>query len=164
MKVTKKVIAAAITTAMVIAPAAGVQAEEETISLTVWGAEEDQTLLKELTDKFQEAFPDQKFDIQIGVESESTAKDTILTDVEAAADVYSFASDQLTDLVNAGALMNLEEVGEALSVAGRSLDDVKNDNVEASVEAASVDGSLYAFPRAGDNGYFLYYDSSVLTE
>ena len=164
MKVTKKVIAAAITTAMVIAPAAGVQAEEETISLTVWGAEEDQTLLKELTDKFQEAFPDQKFDIQIGVESESTAKDTILTDVEAAADVYSFASDQLTDLVNAGALMNLEEVGEALSVAGRSLDDVKNDNVEASVEAASIDGSLYAFPRAGDNGYFLYYDSSVLTE
>ena len=164
MKVTKKVIAAAITTAMVIAPAAGVQAEEETISLTVWGAEEDQTLLKELTDKFQEAFPDQKFDIQIGVESESTAKDTILTDVEAAADVYSFASDQLTDLVNAGALMNLEEVGEALSVAGRSLDDVKNDNVEASVEAASVDGSLYAFPRAGDNGYFLYYDSSVLTD
>ena len=164
MKVTKKVIAAAITAAMVIAPAAGVQAEEETISLTVWGAEEDQTLLKELTDKFQEAFPDQKFDIQIGVESESTAKDTILTDVEAAADVYSFASDQLTDLVNAGALMNLEEVGEALSVAGRSLDDVKNDNVEASVEAASIDGSLYAFPRAGDNGYFLYYDSSVLTE
>lgn len=60
--------------------------------------------------------------------------------------------------------MNLEEVGEALTVAGRSLDDVKSENVEASVEAASVDGSLYAFPRAGDNGYFLYYDSSILSE
>lgn len=63
--------------------------------------------------------------VKIGVESESTAKDTILTDVEAAADVYSFASDQLIDLVNAGALMNLEDVGEALTVGGRTLDDVK---------------------------------------
>ena len=102
--------------------------------------------------------------VKIGVESESTAKDTILTDVEAAADVYSFASDQLIDLVNAGALMNLEDVGEALTVGGRTLDDVKNENVEASVEAASVNGSLYAFPRAGDNGYFLYYDSAILSD
>ena len=141
-----------------------VSAESETIALTLWGAEEDQTLLGELVEEFKAAHPDQTFDIQIGVESESTAKDTVLTDVEAAADVYSFASDQLVDLVNAGALANLEEVGQALQVAGRTLDDVKSENVEASVEAASVDGSLYAFPRAGDNGYFLYYDSSVLSE
>lgn len=73
----------------------------ETIKLTLWGAEEDQDLLKSLVGKFEAAYPDQQFDIQIGVESESTAKDTILTDVEAAADVFGFASDQLADLVNA---------------------------------------------------------------
>lgn len=163
-KMAKRVMVPVLVTAMAASSAVCVYAEDETIKLTVWGAEEDQGLLQELSEKFQAAFPDQNFDIQIGVESESTAKDTILTDVEAAADVYSFASDQLYDLVNAGALMNLEEVGEALTVAGRSLDDVKSENVEASVEAASVDGSLYAFPRAGDNGYFLYYDSSILSE
>ena len=163
-KMAKRAMVPVLVTAMAASSAVCVYAEDETIKLTVWGAEEDQGLLQELSEKFQAAFPDQKFDIQIGVESESTAKDTILTDVEAAADVYSFASDQLYDLVNAGALMNLEEVGEALTVAGRSLDDVKSENVEASVEAASVDGSLYAFPRAGDNGYFLYYDSSILSE
>lgn len=163
-KMAKRAMVPVLVTAMAASSAVCVYAEDETIKLTVWGAEEDQGLLQELSEKFQAAFPDQNFDIQIGVESESTAKDTILTDVEAAADVYSFASDQLYDLVNAGALMNLEEVGEALTVAGRSLDDVKSENVEASVEAASVDGSLYAFPRAGDNGYFLYYDSSILSE
>ena len=54
------------------------------ISLTLWGAEEDQALLAELVEKFKAQYPDQTFDIKIGVESESTAKDTVLTDVEAA--------------------------------------------------------------------------------
>lgn len=164
MKLTKKVIAAILTASMVAAPAACVNAESETVSLTVWGAEEDQTLLSELVEGFKAAYPDVTFDIQIGVESESTAKDTILTDVEAAADVYSFPDDQLTDLVKAGALLNLEEYGEALQMAGKTLDDVKSANSAGSVEAASLGGDLYAFPRAGDNGYFLYYDSSVLSE
>ncbi|MCD8086404.1 MAG: ABC transporter substrate-binding protein, partial [Clostridiales bacterium] len=51
----------------------------ETITLTVWGAEEDQTLLAELVEGFKETYSDYTFDIQIGVESESTAKDTVLT-------------------------------------------------------------------------------------
>ena len=134
------------------------------IALTLWGAEEDQTLLGELVEGFKAAYPDQTFDIQIGVESESTAKDTILTDVEAAADVYAFASDQLNDLVKAGALLNLEEYADALTVAGKTLDDVKSANSAGSIKAATMDGSLYAFPRSGDNGYFLYYDSSVLSD
>lgn len=59
----------------------------ETIALRVWGAEEDQALLKDLVEKFKQTYSDQTFDIQIGVESESKAKDDILTDVTAAADV-----------------------------------------------------------------------------
>ena len=81
----------------------------ETVKLTLWGAEGDQDYLKNVVENFKAAYPDQEFDIQIGVESESTAKDTVLTDIEAAADVYSFASDQLADLVKAGALLNLVE-------------------------------------------------------
>lgn len=164
-KVVKKVIAPALAVAMAASCTVCVSAEEnETIKLTVWGAEEDQNLLKELTDKFQETYKDQTFDIQIGVESESTAKDTVLTDVEAAADVYAFADDQISDLVKAGALLKLDDYADALQLAGKTLDDVKDANVDGSIEAATVDGSLYAFPRAADNGYFLYYDSSVLTE
>ena len=124
-------------------------AEDETIKLTVWGAEEDQDLLKELTDKFQEKYADQKFDIQIGVESESTTKDTILTDVEAGADVYAFADDQLTDLVKAGALLKLDDYAEALQLADTTLDDVKAANVEGAIDAASWDSLLEAADKAG---------------
>ena len=164
MKMAKKVIAPVLAAAMVASSALCVNAADETVSLTLWGAEEDQALLKELVGKFEAAYPDQTFDIQIGVESESTAKDTILTDVEAAADVFAFASDQIYDLVKAGALANLNEYDAAFqSVAGKSIEDVKAANSESSVAAATIDDSLYAFPMAGDNSYFLYYDSSVIS-
>lgn len=77
-------------TAETQAPAAGsnapaAPAASGPISLILWGAEEDQALLAELVEQFKALYPDQTFDIKIGVESESTAKDTVLTDVEAAA-------------------------------------------------------------------------------
>ncbi len=142
----------------------GAGASVGTVSLRLWGAEEDQDLLAALVEKFKAAYPDQDFDIQIGVESESSAMDTVLKDVEAAADVFAFASDQLPQLVNAGALANLDEVGEALTVAGKTLDDVKAANMETAVEAASSNGNMYAFPMAGDNSYFMYYDSSIISD
>ena len=78
-------------------------AEKQDVTLRMWGAEEDQPMLQGMIDSFKEHYADYaNFDIQLGTESESTAKDTVLTDIEAAADVYSFASDQLFDLVNAG--------------------------------------------------------------
>ena len=137
---------------------------DETVKLTLWGAEEDQDYLKEVVAKFESTYSDQKFEIQIGVESESTAKDTVLTDIEAAADVYSYASDQLADLVRAGALAAIDDVGEVLTKAGKTLDDVKSANAPDSIEAATLDGKMYGFPTGGANTYFLYYDSSVISE
>lgn len=164
MKFSKKVLVSVLAAAVAVSPTMCVNAAEEEIDLALWGAEEDQDLLKELVGKFEETYPDQKFNIEIGVESESTAKDTILTDVEAAADVYAFASDQIYDLQKAGALADLTEYDEAFqAVAGKSIEDVKNANSESSVEAATIDGELYAFPMAGDNSYFLFYDSSVIS-
>lgn len=141
-------------------------AEKQDVSLTMWGAEEDQAMLQSMIDSFKEHYADYaNFDIQLGVESESTAKDTILTDVEAAADVYAFASDQLIDLVKAGALLSIDSMDEALQAyAGKSVADVESANATGSVEAATYEDTLYAFPMSADNGYFLYYDSSVLTE
>ena len=67
-------------------------------------------MLQGMIDSFKEHYADAaNFDIQLGTESESTAKDTVLADIEAAADVYAFASDQLIDLVNAGALQSIEK-------------------------------------------------------
>lgn len=125
----------------------------ETITLRVWAAEEDQDLTNQLVEKFKEANPDQTFEITVGVESEGTAKDTILIDPEAAADVFAFASDQIVDLTNAKVLQAVQDV-EAVTSA----------NGAGSIEAASVDGTLYAYPFSADNGYFLLYDSSIISD
>ena len=140
-------------------------ASGDTINLRVWGAEEDQTLLKDLVQKFQETYSDYSFNIEIGVESESTAKDTILTDVSAAADVFAFADDQLNSLVAANALANLDDISAAFeAITGKSIDDIKAANTDASVSAASKNDTLYALPMGSGNNFFLFYDSSVLSE
>ena len=79
---------------------------------------------------------------------------TIETDPTAAADVYAFADDQLNELVQAGALQEVQ----------LNADDVKSRNTAASVDAATVNGKLYAYPLTADNGYFMFYDKSFFTE
>lgn len=125
------------------------------VTMTVWASEEDQDLTTKLLDQFKALYPDVTFEITLGAESESTAKDTVLTDVEAAADVYAFADDQINDLVQAGALQE---------VVANYTYDVAASNVAGAVEAAGVDGKLYAYPMTADNGYFMFYDASVFTE
>lgn len=124
------------------------------VTLTMWGAEEDQQMLREMADAFIEENADKgNVTINIGACSEADAKDNILVDPTAAADVFAFADDQLNELVAAGALQEV-----LLNV-----DDVKSRNLEGSVEAASMNGTLYAYPMTADNGYFLYYDASAVT-
>lgn len=132
-----------------------IAATTDTVALTVWASEEDQTLTTELIENFKAQYPDVTFDIKLGSESESTAKDTILADVEAAADVFAFADDQINELVAAGALQ---------PVSATYTYDVAGANLAGSVEAATVNGTLYAYPMTADNGYFMFYDSSVFTE
>ena len=139
--------------------------EKQDVALRMWGAEEDQAMLQGMIDSFIAEYSDvANITVELGVESESTAKDTVLTDIEAAADFYAFASDQLNDLVNAGALQSIDEMDGALSAyAGKGVADVKAANAPGSVDAATIDGTLYGFPMSADNGYFLYYDSTKIS-
>ena len=57
----------------------------------------------------------------------------------------------------------------ALAAAGAlypipASDAVRSANLSAAVEAASVGGSLYAYPLTADNGYFLYYNKAYFTD
>ncbi|WP_294500160.1 extracellular solute-binding protein [uncultured Gemmiger sp.] len=135
--------------------ASGEAANWGDVTLTMWGAEEDQTMLREMADAFIAENADKgNITINIGACSEADTKDEVLKDPTAAADVYAFADDQLNELVAAGALQEVT----------LNADDVKSRNLEGSVEAASLDGKLYAYPMTADNGYFLYYDKSVISE
>lgn len=132
-----------------------IDATTDTVTLTVWASEEDQDLTTQLLESFKSAYPEVTFDITVGAVSEGDAKDTVLTDVEAAADVYTFADDQINELVAAGALQ---------PVSATYTFDVATENVASSIEAASVDGTLYAYPMTADNGYFMFYNKEFFSE
>lgn len=127
---------------------------KETIKLTVWVGDLYVDVTEQLVEGFKAANPDYNFDITIGIESESTCKDTVLVDPTAAADVFTFADDQLLELVNAGAI-------QAVSL---NTEDIIAANGEGAIDAATVDGTLYAYPMSASNGYFMYYDANFFTE
>ena len=127
---------------------------DETIALTVWGAEEDEALLQEIFASFQAHYADQaSFQITYQPQSESNCKNVLLGDLEGGADVFAFADDQVSALAAAG---GLDPITDGAAIQSASL--------PAAVEAASVENTLYAYPLTADNGYFLYYNKSYFTE
>ncbi|SDZ73413.1 arabinogalactan oligomer / maltooligosaccharide transport system substrate-binding protein [Lachnospiraceae bacterium NK3A20] len=122
----------------------------------VWVADNAVDFTNEQIAEFQKANPDlADWTFTVEPVGEGDAATNVITDVEAGADVYTFAQDQIARLVSAGAL---EEV------APDNVAWVKAANDEGSVGAATVGDTLYAYPVTSDNGYFMYYDKSVVTD
>lgn len=86
---------------------------------------------------------------------DDNAAAAMITDVESGADIYGFAQDQLSRLVAAGALEEVAPDNKPLVTA---------ENDAGSVAAATLGDVMYAYPLTSDNGYFLYYDKSVVTD
>ena len=124
--------------------------------LKVWVADEVADFTKEQIAQFQKDNPAYAgYTVTVESVGEGDAASNMLTDVDAGADIFGFAQDQLARLVSAGALTPLQ---------GDQLDFVKNSNDEGSVGAATLADTVYAYPITSDNGYFLYYDKSVVTD
>ena len=80
-----------------------------TVKLTIWGAEKDQEILSEMVESFKNKYKGEAdFEITLGVCEEADARDTVLSDIEGAADVFAFADDQLNNLVAGGALEKID--------------------------------------------------------
>lgn len=129
--------------------------ENTAIPLRVWvGDNADVAWMEQVVRDFQAANPSRAYDVRIGVQNEGDAAKVILADMEAAADVFTFADDQMNSLLTGGALMPIMEGTEA----------VINSNTPESIAAATgPDGRLYAYPATADNGYFMFYNSAYIT-
>lgn len=131
-------------------------AEVEAVTLKVWAPENQiqPGTMNKMFESFQAANPQWDITFSVDALGEDVAKDEILKDVAAAADVYFFANDQLQELVNAGAIAKLGGTTETM---------VKDTMAQAVVDTVTVDGSIYAIPFT-HNTFFMYYDKSLLTE
>ena len=119
--------------------------------ITVW------TSLPDLTARqigaFKAANPqysDYVFDVVSASEGD-LASDIINCDVPP--DIFGFPQDQLAVV---------KQMGKLDPVSGA--DSIRSRNSEGAVSAAEVGGVLYAYPMTADNGFFLYYDKSVVSD
>lgn len=130
--------------------------EPEDVTLKIWApANQIETgHIQSVVEMFKAANPQWNITETIETQGEDVAKDEILKDVTAAGDVYFFASDQLSELIGAGAISRLGGEAEALV----------NDTMEPVVaETVTKDGAVYAIPFT-HNTFFMFYDKTLLTE
>ena len=129
---------------------------EGTYNITMWVSEKEGVAeqFQAQIDAFEAANPGIVINAQIEGVTEADTGSKVVADVATAPDIYCFAQDQLARLVQAA----------ALAAPGKSAaETIKANNDAGSVAAASVAGTLYAYPMTSDNGYYMYYDTSIIS-
>ncbi len=136
----------------------GCGTEQANVSLSIWTSADEQEIMKEMIESFQEHYEKEaQFEITISEEDEKTCRDTVLADPAGAADLYSFASDQFDNLQRENALLPITDNTEQIISDNGGPD-------SAAVLSSSKDGTLYAYPMVASNGYFMYYNTAYFTE
>lgn len=134
----------------------GGNGEVTEVALKVWcPANQVETGIMEQQQKaFEAAHPEWKITWTTEIVGEDKCQESVLKDVDAAADVFMFASDQLPDLVGAGAIAQL---------GGTTAEMVNSTMDQTVIDTAMADGKLYAIPFT-HNTFFMYYDKTLLNE
>ena len=152
----KKILSLVLAVALVLTLSCAAFAEGYSGDLKVWVADAAVDFTNQQIEAFKAANPEFA-DMTVSVEAvgEGDAASKVITDVDAAADIFGFAQDQLARMVAAGAVEIVEPA---------NAEAVKAENDAGAVAAVTMGDELYAYPLTSDNGYFLYYDKSVVTD
>lgn len=125
-------------------------------TIKIWVPDLSVETTQTLVDSFFAEHTDMNgYTVTIEPMGEGEAAGNMITDIEAGADIFAFAQDQLARLVAAGAVTTIN---------GDYATFVSTANDEGAVNAAKVGDEYYAFPITSDNGYFLMYDKSVISD
>lgn len=141
---------------MSMAMLAGCGNKTEGVTLKVWVPQNqlDSGIITAQQEAFAAAHPEWEITWITEVVGEDVAKENILKDVEAAADVFLFSSDQLVELVNAGAIARL----------GGETEKMVKETIAESVQATAMVGdAVYGIPFT-HNTFYMYYDKTLMNE
>ena len=147
-------------------PSSGAQGDifqgEDNVTLEVWAPEAAVQLTQSLCDDFIKEHSDKKISITVKPQEEGNVAAQILNDPSVAGDVFSFVCDQMNKLDKAKVLDPVPSSKDNLGFDYES--EIKERDSEASIEAGTLKGELLAYPETGENGYYLVYDKSVVSD
>ena len=123
--------------------------------ITVWVGENTKALTERQIASFNE---NNEFGVTFTAEvfevSESVAAGDAIGNADCA-DIFCFAQDQLARLVRYNAIT---------TPGSNDVNEIKARDDADSVAAATLGDTVWAFPLTSDNGYFMYYDKSVIPD
>jgi arabinogalactan oligomer/maltooligosaccharide transport system substrate-binding protein len=137
--------------------ALGTEGKDSEVTLKVWAPSDALDVFQAQCDAFAKNFNDQgrKIKIEVVQQGESDAAANLMNDPEAAADVFGFVSDHASKLYPGGYVA---------PVRTQYAKSIEESNLEGAVDVAKSEDKLVAFPETGDNGYFIYYNKSLINE
>ena len=124
-------------------------------SIEIWVAQPIVELTKQQIDRFNRTNPyGIWFDAIVKGCAEGDVVQYYRKNPDGCADLFVFTQDQTAILKQLGALSALHPYTQNRTIAA---------NVTSSVLSAKVGDILYGYPMTADNGYFMYYDKSVIS-
>lgn len=124
------------------------------VTLSIWAGEEDKDFIATVTDNFiKEHASEANISIEWSPMVEGECRSNLLSDVLNGPDVYTTTDGDIQSIVAGGAadpVMNPDEI--------------KANNLEASVNAMTVNDTIYGYPITADNGFFLYYNKKYFSD
>ncbi|MGN0299269.1 MAG: extracellular solute-binding protein [Lachnospiraceae bacterium] len=134
----------------------GGSTEVQDITLKVWCPQNqvETGIMAEQQAAFQAEHPEYNITWVTEIVGEDKCQESVLKDVEAAADVFMFSSDQTIPMQEAGAIARLGGSAEEM---------VKSTMDETVYSTVMIDDALYGIPFT-HNTFFLFYDKTIMDE
>ena len=118
-----------------------------------WGPSEHEALYKALWNEFVEANPEYAdIEFQYGNKGDAGAYDGLAVDVQSGASIYTFANDQLANIVR---------IGGAAALTDADAKWIEENHTQAANDAGKIDGKYYGYPVSADNGYVFCYNKEA---
>ena len=124
-----------------------------TYNLTVWCAQEDVEMITTMLSAYEEKYNKNTYNWKVEKQGEDIVSSTVVRDVSAAADVFSFANDQI------GTLMQNQALAPISSAYTAQIDE----QIDVAKLAATFNNAYYAIPYSYEN-CFLYYNKSLISD
>lgn len=124
------------------------------VNLKIWAGEEDKEYLAVVTQNFiKEHEKEAKITIEWSPMVEGQCRPNLLGDILNAPDVYTTTDGDIQAIVAGGAADPVVNP-----------DEIRQNNLEASVDAVTINDTIYGYPITADNGYFLYYNKKYFSD
>ena len=126
--------------------------------LIIWANPDEENVVKALVESYNASAADEdkvSYDyIAIGEDDAGTQVANNPTAADAP-ELYLVADDQI---------YNLQDKGAALRITGDYEKNIKKNITSNAVAGATYDNKLWGFPVTNDNGFFLYYNSTMIRD